>query len=66
MSKIKLFAILSILCLVIMVLNISPVFVSKAESDFVLQEIASYKTWTKITGEPIKVASSFQIDGSGG
>jgi hypothetical protein len=37
------------------VLNSSHQFSSLAKNEDVLGEIAKYKTWTKITGEPIKV-----------
>ena len=76
MLKIKLFAALGVLSLVALVANVSPVFVSKAkESDAVLQKIAEYKTWTKLTGGRIKFeqilraspnSSGFQIDGASG
>jgi len=62
--KIKLFAVAGILSLVVIVLGNSPVFVTKAEGDVVLQQIAGYKTWQRINKEPIKVG--FQIDGAGG
>ncbi len=55
MLKVKLIAILSILGLVGIVLNSSHQFSSKAQTDDVLTEIADYKTWTKITKEPIVV-----------
>ena len=64
MLKIKVFIIASVLCLVTFVLSTSPVFVSSAEGDTVLQQIAGYKTWQRINKEPIKV--SFMIDGASG
>lgn len=63
MLRIKIFVIVSILFLVGIVLNSSDGFESSAKGD-VFEEIASYKTWTKITKEPIKTA--FQIDGASG
>lgn len=63
MFKLKIIAIAVILCLVGIILNSSSHFSSSAKGD-VLQEIAAYKSWTKITKEPIKV--DFQIDGAGG
>lgn len=53
--KIKLFAVSGVLSLLAIVLGSSPVFVSKAEDDKILQSIAGYKSWTKITKEPIRV-----------
>ena len=55
MSKIKIFVAAGVLSLAAIVLNISPVFVSKAEDDKVLQAISGYKKWTKVTKEPIAV-----------
>lgn len=65
MLKIKVFAIAGVLGLVAFVLNNSPVFVSKAESDSILQQIAGYKTWQRINKEPIKVGdvNTFIVDG---
>lgn len=60
MLKIKLFTVAVVLSLAAIVLNYSPVSVSKAESDSILQQIAGYKTWQRINKEPIKVG--FQID----
>lgn len=62
--KIKLFAVAGILSLVAIVLGNSPVFVSKAESDVILQQISGYKNWQRINKEPIK--GGFQIDGASG
>lgn len=71
MSKIKIFAVAGILSLVAIVLANSPVIVSKAEGDEILREIAAYKTWTKITKEPLSfrigvLPGQFQIDGASG
>jgi hypothetical protein len=71
MLKIKLFAIACVLSLAALVPNISPVFVSKAEDDNILREIAGYRSWTKITKEPLgfqlKIASGeFQVDNASG
>jgi hypothetical protein len=52
--KIKIISILSILFLVGIVFHNSRSFSSSAKGD-VLQEIAKYKTWSKITKEPIVV-----------
>lgn len=64
MIKIKLFAALSLLSFAAIIFSVSPVFVSKAENDSILQEIAQYKNWQRISKEPIK--SVFQIDGNSG
>ncbi len=64
MIKIKFFVMLSFLSFVAIVFNTSLVFVSKAENDSILQEIAEYKSWQQINREPIK--SVFQIDGVSG
>lgn len=64
MLKIKLFAVACVLSLTAIVLSISPVFVSKADGDRILQEIAVYKSWQRITKEPIKVdGNTFIVDG---
>jgi hypothetical protein len=55
MLKIKVFSIAGVLGLAIFVLNMSPVFVSNAESDVILNEIAGYKNWRRINKEPIKI-----------
>jgi bacillopeptidase F (M6 metalloprotease family) len=52
MLKIKLFAIAGVLTLTAIVLAVSPVFVSKAETDTILREIAEYKNWEKVTNKP--------------
>lgn len=64
MIKIKLFVVLSLLSFVAIIFSVSPVFVSKAENDSILQQIAGYKKWQLINQEPIK--SGFQIDGVSG
>lgn len=61
MLKLKLIAILSIFALVAIVLSNSSSVSTLAKVDNTLQEIAGYKTWTKITKEPIEV--SFIVDG---
>jgi hypothetical protein len=63
MLKIKLFAVAVVLSLTAIVLSYSPVFVSKAENDTILRQIAGYKTWQRINKEPIKVGNTFMIDG---
>lgn len=63
MLRIKIFVIVGILFLVGIVLSSSERFASSAKGD-VFEEIANYKTWTRITKEPIKTA--FQIDGTSG
>ena len=62
MLKIKIIAIVGVLFLVGIVLSSSKRFESSAKGD-VLEEIATYKTWTRINKEPIKVANPIQIDG---
>ena len=54
MLKIKFIAIIGIFVLVGIVLSHSRSFSTLANGD-VLQEIAKYKTWNKITKEPIVV-----------
>jgi len=66
MPKIKLFAIAGVLILTAIVLAVSPVFVSKAEPDTILREIATYKNWEKVTKKPILATSSFTIDAESG
>jgi hypothetical protein len=53
MLKFKLFAVAGFLTLAAIVLAVSPVFVSKAEPDTILREIATYKNWEKVTKKPI-------------
>ena len=55
MSKIKIVAILSVLGLVAIVLNVSSVFVSRAEDDKILEAIAGYKNWARVTKDPIEI-----------
>jgi hypothetical protein len=55
MKRIKLIVILTLLGLVGAVISSSPQFLAKAEKDQVLTEVAKYKTWTKVSMEPIKV-----------
>lgn len=61
----KLIAILGILSVVAFVFHNSHSFSSSAKSD-VFEEIAKYKTWTRINKEPVKVFSGFTIDGASG
>lgn len=42
--------------------NLSPQFTSKAEGDEILKAIGDYKTWSKITKEPLRT-NNFQLDG---
>lgn len=55
--KIKGFVVLAMIALVALVLMFAPKFFAQAENDSLVNEIADYKTWTKITREPFKVAS---------
>ncbi len=54
MIKLKLMAIVGILAFVAFVFHNSHSFSSSANSD-VFEEIAKYKTWAKISKEPIAV-----------
>ena len=65
MLKIKLIAIIGILSFVAFVFHNSHSFSSSASGD-VFEEIAKYKTWTRMNKEPIKVANPIQVDGEGG
>ena len=60
MLKLKLVALVVIFVFVGIVLNGSHQFSTSAKTD-VLADISNYKSWTKITSEPIKV--SFWVDG---
>ncbi len=60
MLKIKLFVIVVVMSLVGIISSTSYQFSSKAESDTILGEIAAYRTWAKVTKEPL----GFQIDGA--
>jgi hypothetical protein len=53
--KIKIFAIVVILCFIALVTSNSHTFVSKAQNDPIIEEIAVYKTWTRINKNPITV-----------
>lgn len=53
--KTKIFAVSGILCFVALVAGTSPVFVSRAEGDPILSEIARYKTWDRVNTAPIAV-----------
>lgn len=63
MIKIKISAIATVFLLIGIVLSGSHQFSTSAEGD-VLNEIAGYKNWTRITKEPIKV--EFVIDPNAG
>lgn len=65
MIKLKILAIASVLMIAGIVSSGSRSFSTLAKSD-VLQEIAGYKSWSKITKEPIKVSTEFTIDGRSG
>jgi hypothetical protein len=65
MLKIKLTAITGILSFVGFVFLNSQSFSSSAKGN-VFEEIAKYKTWTRINEKPIKVFSGFTIDGASG
>ena len=56
MVRLKIAAVVIILSLVGIVSNISHHFSSEAKGDLILQEIAGYKTWTRITKEPVITA----------
>jgi hypothetical protein len=67
MLKVKLFAVVVFLSLAAIVSSISPIFVSKAENDTIVQQISDYKkNWQRINKVPIKVSGGFQIDGVSG
>jgi hypothetical protein len=55
MKRIKLITIFSVLMSVGIIASNSRQFSSAAKDDEVLSEIAKYKTWTKVSKEPIKV-----------
>ena len=57
MNRIKLITIFSMLILVGIIANNSRQFSSAAKDDETLSEIAKYKTWTKVSKDPIKVES---------
>ena len=65
MLKLKLAVIAIFLSFAGFALSNSEKVSASAETDFV-QEIAKYKTWTRINKEPIKVATGFTIDGKAG
>ncbi|MEZ5428629.1 MAG: hypothetical protein R2747_20450 [Pyrinomonadaceae bacterium] len=58
-NLIKIFVVLGILGFLTLVYQNTLVFESHAEKDEILREIAGYKTWTKMTKEPIKVDVTF-------
>lgn len=60
MLKIKLFVLAVVISLVGFISSTSHQFSSKAESDTILGGIAAYRTWAKVTKEPL----GFQIDGA--
>jgi hypothetical protein len=55
MKRIKLIVIFSVLILVGIIANNSRQFSSAAKDDEILSEIVKYKSWTKVSKEPIKV-----------
>lgn len=57
MKRIKLIILMTILSLVGTV-SFSSNQVSKANGDEALEQIATYKTWTKVSKDPIKVEIS--------
>ena len=66
-TKIKLYSFAGSLALFAVVLTASPVFVSSAAPDDIINEIAGYKSWQRINKAPIKiiaapVASPLKID----
>lgn len=54
-NRVKLFAVACFLGFAGLVSGSSYLFPSRAESDDVIQAIAKYKIWSKITKEPITV-----------
>lgn len=62
-KRIKLIVIYSLL-LVVTFLFSSRQFSSEAKGDAVLEEIAKYKSWTRVSKEPLKV--ELTIDGADG
>lgn len=66
MRRIKLITILIFIGLVGTVLLSSQQFASKAKGDSVLEQIASYRNWTKVSKEPIKVNVTIDSALSGG
>lgn len=58
MLRVKICAVIGVFGVITFVLNSSPVFVSKAENDEILKEIAGYKNWTKVTKAPIAGAET--------
>ena len=65
MLKVKLIAIIGILSFVGIVFHNSHSFTSSAKGE-VFEEIAKYKTWTRINKKPVVVSGEFQIDGASG
>ncbi len=72
-TTLKLYAIVATLAVVTFFLSASNGFVSNADSDEIINEIAGYKNWARISEQPIKVSfphlvkdSNFKIDGDGG
>lgn len=72
MLKIKIITVLSILFIVGLVMSNSRSVLTSANGD-VFQEIAKYKTWSRINKEPIKVglnmtlsSNSFTVDALSG
>lgn len=63
MRKIKLVAVLFVFGIVGVVLSNSQNFTSHAEGDPILEEIAGYKQWNKITSDPIKIGMDAAVFG---
>lgn len=65
MKLIKLIALLTVLGVVGIVLFNSNQ-VSQAKNDDILEQIAKYKAWTKVSKDPIKVDVTIDADLAGG
>lgn len=63
-NLIKLFSIAGIFGFLAVVFHISPEFETRAAKDEILEKIADYKTWTRVSKEPIKVDTTFSGIGS--
>ncbi len=65
-NKVKVLATSLFIALVGAMLSSVPSFTANADGDEFIKEIADYKTWTKVNKEPIKVKSTFTINGLAG
>ncbi len=66
MKRIKLITLITILSLVGIVSFNSYQSPTKASGDSIFEEIANYKTWTKVSKDPIKVDVTIGADLAGG